>query len=86
LVDYVNVPATARSRLKYLGEGFINSNTVKSLNPKSFLSYLKAINLTITLPWVFFTKKTFQVEVTGCLTSRSALKTNVDFISYYVVV
>jgi hypothetical protein len=38
--------STALARLKYLEEGFINPITVKNLNPKSILNYLKAVNLT----------------------------------------
>jgi hypothetical protein len=40
-------PVTARIRLKRWGEGFLDPTSVKKLNPKSILGYLKDIQLTI---------------------------------------
>jgi hypothetical protein len=40
-------PATARIRLKRWREGFLDPTSVKRLNPKSILGYLKDIQLTI---------------------------------------
>ena len=40
-------PATARVRLKRWGEGFLDPTSIKTLNPKSILGYLKSIELTI---------------------------------------